>query len=129
MNQNETNSITTNLSIIKLVDGIIEFRFKHDEYEVGINDIKEFQNAITELTQSITPVLVVTGRYGSVNKEARETEMFNLNNHSAIAIIVHGLPQRIFAKFYFTFKNRYEKIPHKLFSNEKDALKWLNSFK
>lgn len=126
---NEIKSITTKLATISLVNGIIEFRFIKDEYEVGLNDIKEFQDAIAKITSSKIPILVVAGRYGSVNKEARETEMFNHNNHSAIGIIVHGLPQRLFAKFYFAFKNRYEKIPHKLFSNEKDAKNWLNSFK
>jgi hypothetical protein len=124
----ETNSISTKLATISLVNGIIEFRFIKDEYEVGLNDIKEFQDAIAKITSAKIPILVVAGHYGSVNKEARETEMFNQNNHSAIGIVIHGLSQRLFAKFYFTFKNRYEKIPHKLFSNEKEAKDWLRSF-
>lgn len=126
---NEIKSISTGLATISLVNGIIEFRFIKNEYEVGLKDIKEFQEAIVKITSAKIPILVVTGQYGSVNKEARETEMFNHNNHSAIGIVVHGLPQRLFAKFYFAFKNRHEKIPHKLFANEKDAKVWLNNFK
>ncbi|OFY87742.1 MAG: hypothetical protein A3F72_02555 [Bacteroidetes bacterium RIFCSPLOWO2_12_FULL_35_15] len=126
------NSVETSLTIIGVrKDGIIEIRFKLNEYEVDVNDQLEIHDAFLKLTNNgHVPyhILVVPGLYGSITKEAREMEIFETNafrNQNSLAIVVHGLHQRILGKLYLALKKNKPKYPCKLFNSEELATKWI----
>lgn len=126
------NSAETSLTIISIrKDGIIEIRFKLNEYEVDVNDQLEIHDAILKLTNNghiPYHILSVPGLYGSITKEAREMEIFETNafrNQNSLAIVVHGLHQRILGKLYLALKKNKPKYPCKLFSSEELATKWI----
>lgn len=126
------NSIETSLTIISVrKDEIIEIRFKLNNYEVDVNDQLEIHDAFVKLTDNGRipyHILVVPGQYGSITKEAREMEMFEtiaFQNQNSLAIVVHGLPQRILGTLYLTLKKNKPKYPCKLFDSEELAMKWI----
>src|SRR5574337_1239163 len=92
---NDIHSIETSLTVIcKRKDGIIEIRFKKDEYDVNVADQLEIHDAYARLTNDGSapyPLLIIPGLYGGITKEAREMEMFNLpvyRNQKAMALVV-----------------------------------------
>jgi len=111
--------------------GILEIRFKKEQYEVGLEEQKAIEEAVLSLTnygRESFHILVVPGRYGSINKEAREREMFKspaYENQKSMAIVVHSLSQRILAKAFFLLKSQKPNYPYGYFESEKEAVKWL----
>ena len=131
-----TNTIETSLTLVSLrKDGIIEIRFRIDNYEVNVADQQEIHDAVLKLTdngRSNYHVLVVPGLYGSITKEAREMEMFETKayqNQKSLAIVVHGLPQRLFGKLYLSLKKNKPKYPCNLFDSEALAVNWILNIK
>ncbi len=115
--------------------GILEIRFKVNEYEVDVKDQDEIQDAVKKLTNNSKDryhILVIPGMYGGITPEARNKEMFldgTYSNHLSISIVVAGLPQRILGKFYYHFKKHKPKFPFQLFATEALALKWIEANK
>lgn len=113
--------------------GILEIRFKLNEYEVGVRDQEEIKDAVEKLTNNSKDryhILVIPGMYGGITPEARNQEMFQnetYNNHKSISIIVGGLQQRILGKFYYHFKKYKPNFPFQLFASEELAIKWITS--
>ncbi|MBK7819239.1 MAG: hypothetical protein IPJ60_18170 [Sphingobacteriaceae bacterium] len=131
-----TAHVETSLTYVGITKtGILEIRFKVDEYEVDVKDQDEIQDAVKKLTnnsQDRYHIIVIPGMYGGVTPEARNKEMFldgTYNNHLSISIIVAGLPQRILGKFYYHFKKHKPKFPFQLFATEALALKWIEANK
>jgi len=129
-----TNYRETDLAIVGITkQGILEIRFKFDEYEVDVSDQEELQEVVAQLTENGKNrfhILVVPGKYGSITKEARNKEMFHsdmFSNYKSISIVVVSIPQRIFAKFYYNFKKHKPNFPFQLFASEELALKWVSN--
>lgn len=127
-------SIETSLTFVKKRDdGIIEIRFKQDEYEVDVPDQLQILDACTTLTDNgriSFPLLVIPGRYGGITKEAREMEMFEtkvFGNMKAMAIVVRALHQRLLGTLYFSLKKNKPTYPYKLFDSVKNAENWLKN--
>lgn len=123
--------IETSLTLIGIrKDGIIEIKFKIDDYDVEVGDQMEIHDALSELTNNsldLFSVVVIPGLYGSITKEARDYGMFEketFKNISSLAIVVHALHQRILATYYLKFKNTKSSYPTKIFDTEEEALKW-----
>ncbi|MBL7892249.1 MAG: hypothetical protein JNL63_06440 [Bacteroidia bacterium] len=126
------SSVETNLSIVsKREDGIIEIRFKKNEYEVDVSEQLDIHDAYAKLTNNGSDpyaLLVIPGTYGGVTKEAREMEMFDFDvyrNQMALAIVIKSLHQRILATMYFSLKRKKPKYPYRLFNSETNAIKWI----
>lgn len=127
------SSVDTVLTVVsKRADGIIEIRFKTDEYEVTVADQLEIEQAILSLTeggQLAFHILVVPGFYGSITKEAREMEMFSseaYKNQKSISVVIQSFPNRLLGKLYFSLKRIKPTFPHKLFDTEDNAINWTN---
>lgn len=130
------NFSETDLTVIGIrKDGVVEIRFKVDEYEVDTNDQMAIHDVFVSLTGNGTipyHVLVVPGKYGSINKEAREMEMFDTNafrNQKSLAIVATSLHQRLLGNMYLTLKKKKPKYPCKFFDTEELALAWIQNIK
>ncbi len=116
-------------------DGVLEIRFKQDEYQVEAQDQIDIHDAVARLTNNgkvAYHVLVIPGLYGGVSKEAREMEMFErvgFQNQNSLAIVVHSFPQRLFGKLYISLKKNKPKYPTNLFDSEEMAMKWISKNK
>lgn len=126
------NTVETSLTNVSLREGgIIEIRFKLNEYEVDVADQNEIEQAILKLTNNGSlsfHIMVIPGLYGGVTKEAREMEMFEskaYKDQKSISIILFSLFQRLLATMYFSFKKKKLKYPHKFFVSEELALEWI----
>lgn len=126
--------VETSLTFVGITKtGLLEIRFKLDEYEVDVKDQDEIQVAVKKLTnnsQDRYHIIVIPGMYGGITPEARNQEMFQnetYNNHKSISVVVGGLPQRILGKFYYHFKKHKPNFPFQLFATEELAIKWIRS--
>ncbi|WPP51523.1 DUF7793 family protein [Catalinimonas niigatensis] len=74
-----------------------------------------------------TPVLIKSSRIKSIDKQAREY-LFNegLINITAIALVETSTVEKVLTTIVFNFNK--PKIPHKVFSSNQDAMKWLRKF-
>ncbi len=131
-----TDSVETSLTMVGLrEDGILEIRFKFDEYEVDLPQQQEIHDAVFHLTKKgmvMYHILVVPGKYGGITKEAREMEMFlkpAFKEQFSLAIVVHSLAQRIIGNMFLKMKTNKPKFPSRLFTSEELALKWINKLK
>lgn len=113
-----SNYKETDLAIVGIrKDGILEIRFKFEEYEVDVNDQDQLQEVVAQLTDNAKNkfhILVVPGMYGGITQEARNKEMFktgSFNHHRSVSIIVGSIAQRIFAKFYYNIKKHKPNFP------------------
>ncbi|MBI2269139.1 MAG: hypothetical protein HYU69_02145 [Bacteroidetes bacterium] len=129
----DVSSVETTLAIVsKREDGIIEIRFKKDEYEVDVADQLDIHDACARLTNNGSDpyaLLVIPGIYGGITKEAREMEMFDFDvyrNQMALAIVIKALHQRILATLYFNLKRNKPRYPYRLFNSETQAVQWIS---
>lgn len=129
----DVSSVETTLAVVsKREDGIIEIRFKKDEYEVDVADQLDIHDACARLTNngsSPYALLVIPGTYGGITKEAREMEMFDFDvyrNQMALAIVIKALHQRILATLYFNLKRNKPRYPYRLFNSETQAVQWIS---
>ena len=126
------NFIETPLSIISIrKDGILEIRFKQDDYEVDVYAQQEIHEAFLKLTDNGRipyHVLIIPGKYGGVTKEAREKEAFDsigFQNQHSMCVVTPALAQRILGTMYLSLKKKKPKYPFKLFNSETTAVKWI----
>lgn len=129
----DVSLVETTLAILRRrEDGIIEIRFKKDEYEVDVAEQLDIHDAYARLTNNGLdpyPLLVIPGTYGGVTKEAREMEMFDFDvykNQIALAVVIKALHQRILATLYFSLKRNKPKYPYRLFNSETQAVQWIS---
>ena len=127
INSNETK--LARLSVME--DGILEIKFKIEEYEVDIEDQDEIENAVLHLTEQgklSFHILILPGRYNSITKEAREQDTLQsiaYRNQRSMAIVIHSFAQRILANAFFTFKKNRPAFPFKFFDTESEAIQWI----
>jgi len=99
-----------------------------DEYVVDVQEIRDIRAALLQLSGGIpSKILVLPGRFGSITKEAREIDMFDIPDHqiiTTVAIVTRQLHQKLLGTIYFKFSKR--KYEHKLFKDVEKALKWLD---
>lgn len=110
-------------------DGVVEFFLKHN-HTVNLQDAK----AIVEATEKIGkgkkfPLLITAGKFALVDTEVRyyasspEANRFTI----ASAIVVSNLAQKLLGNAYIKFNK--PPTPTQLFTSEKEALKWLYTFR
>lgn len=100
----------------------------HEDVELDSEDILQINKAKNELVgDNKHVVLFVPCEFGAITKEARETSASEevYRNAIAKAIIVTHLGNRLIASFFIMVNK--PPAPTKLFSDEKDALKWLKA--
>jgi hypothetical protein len=109
-------------------DGIFQIDVKADE-------LFSLQDAIEVKTQKEkicgnkqTPNLWIIGAHSNPDHEAREYACLkeNISFHSADALVISSLSQRIVANFYL--KVNKPPVPTKFFLSEKEAEEWLQQF-
>lgn len=108
-------------------NGIVYVLFK-DHCLINI----ELQTKLQELYRDITggklmPFIFLAAEYVSVTKEAKENAI-HIEDQSmcgASAVVVDTLAYKLIANFYL--KVNKPKRPYKVFSNESDAVKWLQT--
>lgn len=108
-------------------NGIVYVLFKdHCTIDVALQTkLQEFYRDITG--GKLMPFIFLAAEYVSVTKEAKENAI-HIEDKSmvgATAIIVNNLAYKLIASFYL--KVNKPKRPYKVFSNESDAVKWLQT--
>jgi hypothetical protein len=108
-------------------NGIVYVLFK-DQCLINI----ELQNKLLHLYRDITngklmPFIFLASENVSVTKEAKENAIYieDQSMVGASAIVVTNFAYKLIANFYLTFNK--PKRPYKVFSNEQDAIHWLNT--
>ncbi len=118
-------------AIISKIDiDLVKFVYR-DDYKVELSDVKMVDDIFIEFSEgrSMYGIMDAKGRYSVFTSEAqkylsKEAPMVIQNKLLGFAIIIDSLPNRILAKFYITFfKPSY---PVKIFSNEKEAMNFIN---
>jgi hypothetical protein len=101
-----------------------------EEVDVQREDILEINAAKNSLIgNGKYCVVFITPKFGSINSEARAVSASKEVYHNAIAkaIVVPNLGQRIIGSFFIKFNK--PPSPTRLFSNEADAVIWLENMK
>ncbi len=102
----------------------------HDNITIDLDGMKEGLVQLDDFTQNRRlKKLVVVGKKTGITREARKfghTEIKARGKYTvAEAMVVHTLPQKMIANFYFAFiKNMY---PVKYFTDVNDAKEWLKA--
>ena len=121
------NIKTAKAEISLLKDNIVRMQildYTHLEEE----DVVEFNHIKKGLVgNNIHKVLLVSGKYTTISKEAREFSGKREigENRIAKAIVVNSLAQALIANFFVKFQKSQSKV--KVFSREDEALLWLKS--
>lgn len=109
-------------------DGIILIRVR-DYVEVDIKDSLETFEAVKRLGKGVKmPVLVFTGEGGTVSDESRRFSASKKGGEPTLAeaIVVKNLAHKLIVNFLIKFHRPGR--PMKMFTKERDAIKWLKSF-
>ena len=97
--------------------------------EIGLADALQNYEATKKLTKEDRFLVLVDGRVPlSVSREARAYSAQARNNEGRIAeaFIVTSTANKLLANFYINVNK--PKIPTRCFSNEEDAVQWLEGF-
>ena len=112
-------------------EGFLELRFKYDDYIVDAPFLKETWEANRKLDASGKALLVISGRFGSMTKEAREMDMFGGEfaiELKALAIVVPSIHKRLLGNLFFALRRKTPSYPYKMFANEAEAITWLMQY-
>lgn len=109
-------------------DGIARTKVKPSA-EVTLEDAKENSIAVNALSEGDSfPLLIDSRNIRSISKEARD--FFSMNNREsavvAFAIIIDSPLSRIIGNFFMGLNK--PRVPARLFTGEKEAIKWLKEF-
>jgi hypothetical protein len=126
------NSITCTCAVVSVdPKGFLRMTMRKTEDEIDLAEAKLHIEAAHTLTAGKRmPVLIDARNYVSMTKEARE--YFSKNEivegkRIAEALLVNNLASKLMAKAYTVF-NKPDN-PHKIFTSENEAVKWLLNFK
>jgi hypothetical protein len=100
-----------------------------DGVELEAEDILEFNTAKHKLIGEMKHVvLLVSGKFTTISKEARELSAQELisRNCLAKAIVITSLAHRLLGQFFIQFDK--PPTPVKLFESEAEGLEWLKTF-
>jgi hypothetical protein len=122
------NEVELEKAIICLIPPkIIKIQIKENA-DVDIDDIIKIQEVKFKLLGDNKHfILFITPNTGIMSKEAREFAAGGNVNKNALAkaIVIPNLGMKIISNFFI--KINKPKVEHKLFLNEGDALKWLQT--
>ncbi len=109
-------------------DEIVKARVK-DHVTIDLKEAQEMIETLLKITPDCSrPLLVNLGKLTYITKPARD--FFQNNNRKpaapAVALIANSQITKFIGNFYISFNK--PRIPTKLFSNEKNAVKWLKKF-
>lgn len=113
-----------------LENDIIYFVYKPDLKRINIDIAKKMVNERLKTFNNISrPVFIDTCNAKGIDEDAREymaagDAMKYLN---ATALLVHNRVSKLVANFYIALS--WPKIPTKVFTDKKKALKWLEKYK
>lgn len=121
-------SITDRISTVEYWEnGIIFFKLK-DHVKIELPDAKLHYEYLKRRYDGKTKyrILVETGRYTDITKEAREFSSRPETNSMtmASAVIVKSLAHRLIINFMINMTNR-QKIKMKMFDKKEKAIEWL----
>lgn len=126
MQQEIAASVELEKAVIQLIDNrVLENRIK-DHVQIEVEDIVAIKKAHMQLTKGESyVVLVYSGEFSSISKEARELSAGDeyVKETIAKALLVNSLGQKLVVNFYLSV-NR-PKIKTKMFLDKKKALEWL----
>ncbi len=116
-------------SIVLKSNGIVYVLFK-DDCVLDIDLQFRLLDSYNEITSGkLMPFIFLAAENVMITKEARDnaTSLESISPIGASAVIVNNLAYKLIANFYIRFNK--PKRPFKSFSNEKEAVTWLKSFK
>lgn len=126
---NYLKKIKTPKATLYLYENTLVKVVTHENQVLDVEDMKEIQAARRKLVDG-KPYLIysVTESFASITPEARlfGTQKEVIDERLALAIVVKTLTHRIIGNFFIQLHKKH--TPAKLFSNEKDAVKWLMKF-
>jgi hypothetical protein len=118
--------ITESATIRLIAHGIIE-NIINDNGTLEIENVLEIKEVNKKLSNGQPyAVLVDSGMYGTISKEARELLASKEFAETTIAkaLLVRSLGHRIVGKFYIRINKPF--IPTKIFSDREEAINWLS---
>lgn len=124
MKKNKKSGIEVNL----LQEGILHIHLK-EHTEITLNDAVLAVVKMGEISEGKKlPVFIDAGEFCTIDSEAR---VFSASEESNIytladAIAYSNLGQKLIANFYLNQNN--PSVPTKVFSEKKEAVKWLKTF-
>lgn len=109
-------------------DGIARTMVKEGA-DISLEDAKENTLAMEQLYEGETfPLMVDTRKVKYISKEARDH--FSIKNRKSVvcafALVIGSPLSRIIGNFFMGLNK--PSVPMKLFTNEKDAIRWLKQF-
>ncbi len=108
-----------------LAGNIVRIRI-HENAFLDMADLKELKRLKIELTKDQPHVMLfLAPRLGNLTKEGREYAATAEASVNAVAkaIVTFNLGMRILVDFFLIINK--PKLPHRSFSNEQEALRWL----
>ena len=111
-----------------LPDGIIHIHFK-EQTEITLNDAVLAVVEMGEISKGKKlPVFIDVGEFCTIDSEVRAFSASKESNiyTMADAIAYTSLGQKLVANFYL--KKNNPTVPTKVFSEKKEAVKWLKTF-
>jgi hypothetical protein len=108
-------------------NGIVYLLFK-DDCTLDIDLQMRLLDHYHEMTGGkLMPFIVMAAENVTITKEARDNavKIEDVSMIGASAVIATSLPYKLIANFYLKFNK--PKRPFKVFSNEEEAVKWLQS--
>jgi hypothetical protein len=116
-------------TIDRLKGDLIKIRFR-ENIDVELEDIKKLQEPKTRLTGGRPYYqLVVSPRFASVSKEAREFSASPEANKGVLAkaVVTKSLGMRLVVNFFISINK--PPVPHRAFTKEEDALAWIEELR
>lgn len=108
------------------VEGIIHLTFLREDITLDVNEvIAGWEMAHALSPDKKVPVLLMTGRWTLLEKEARDFVMQELQTWPAVAIVIDNMGQRVMGQVVINMTGKGNKI--KLFDGEQKAKEWLVS--
>jgi hypothetical protein len=120
---------TSKAEVCLLRDNLVKITV-NDNVHLEAEDVIEINRAKRALVKGTRhTVLLLSGKFTSISKEAREISAYKAvsENRIAKAIVINSLAQRIIGDFFIRRINSRESI--KLFDKEEEAFLWLRRFK
>ena len=118
-------NINTKEYSLEVHDNFIKVFDKRIDQVISLNDITQIMDEVEKHRKSEKILLlIVTGKNTILSDEARERITFLAKTKTyKVALIIHDLAQRVMGNFVIHLLNNRRTL--QLFTNDKDALKWL----
>jgi hypothetical protein len=110
--------------------GFLKITFLDNTEDIDEAEVHEHIKAAEKISGNKKMAVLADVRLGIHNADSRAKEMIAAYKmKKAEAVIINSLPQRIVVNFYLKISNKINnKFPVKLFTNEKEAVRWLMQY-